>query len=113
MTLVEFIVIALATWRIANFIYDDKWSGPFDILHRIRYVLGVRYDDMSRKAVAAQPRWRVPIAEMHLCIYCMSVWYGLAITVLWLLIPTVTFMVALPFAIATMVALLQRFTQHA
>lgn len=111
MTLVEFVVIALATWRVATFIYDDKWSGPFDILHRVRYLIGIRYDQQSRKVVAAKPRWRVPIADMHLCIYCMSAWYGLAATVLWLLFRDVAFYVALPFAIATVVAVVQRVTR--
>jgi hypothetical protein len=112
MTLVEFIVIALAVWRVVNFIYDERWVGPFDILPRLRWALGLRHDEKSRPAVAARPTWRVPIAEMHQCIYCMSVWYGLVAVVLWLLVPEIVFVVALPFAIAAMVAIVQRFVQH-
>jgi hypothetical protein len=108
MSLVEFIVLALATWRVVTFIHDEKWAGPFNILPKLRWALGLRHDEKSRPAVAAKPAWRVPIAEMHQCIYCMSVWYGLAATVLWIAVPEIVFIVALPFAVAAAVVTVQK-----
>lgn len=108
MDLSDFAILALATWRVVSFVHEDKWAGPFNILPRFRHIIGIRYDVENRKVVAARPRWRVPIADMHLCIYCMSVWYGLAAALLWLIAPRVTIYAALPFAIAAVVAIIQK-----
>jgi hypothetical protein len=44
MDLVQFIVIGLATWRVVNFVYDDRWEGPFSFLMHLRHAIGIRYD---------------------------------------------------------------------
>lgn len=112
MSLVQFIVLGLAAWRIVNFIYDDKWAGPFDVLHKLRYALGVRYDDKSRRASVASPRWKRELGTLHNCPYCMSFWYGLVATVLWFATPmqyrVVWFVLAMPFALSGVISVVQK-----
>lgn len=112
MDLVEFIVIGLATWRVVNFVYDDQWGGPFDFLHKLRDVIGIRYDEKSRRAVVAKPVWRRELASMHNCPYCMSFWYGLVATILWFVTPAVYrdvwFVLAMPFALSAVVSVTQK-----
>jgi len=111
MDLVQLLVLILATWRIAYSIYDDSQDGPYNILHRIRYWIGMRYDEKNRLAVVANPAWKRELASMHQCMYCMSVWYGLAATLLWLIVPIreVVFFTALPFAISAGMILVHKF----
>ena len=112
MNLVQFIVIGLATWRIVNFVYDDRWGGPYDFLNKLRYAIGVRYDEKNRRAVVAKPRWRMELATMHNCPYCMSVWYGLLATVVWFITPPdyrdIWFVLATPFALSAVVSVMQK-----
>lgn len=113
MDLTQFIVISLATWRIINFIYDDKWAGPLNVLHKLRYEIGIRYDEKNRRAVVAKPAWKRELASMHNCPYCMSFWYALAFSALWFITPAeyriVWFVLFMPFAISAMASITQRF----
>ena len=116
MDLVQFIVIGLATWCVVNFVYDDRWEGPFNILNKLRYAIGVRYDEKNRRAVVAKPRWKMELATMHNCPYCMSVWYGLLATALWFLTPAdyriIWFVLAMPFAIAAVISIAQKYSSR-
>ncbi len=106
MDLVQFLILALAAWRIAYAISDDSQSGPFLILDRIRYKIGTRYDDSfpPRRSVLAKPAWKRELASANECMYCISIWYGIAATLLWVVVPAdyrdILFYLALPFAIS-------------
>lgn len=109
MSLVQLIVLALATWRIANLVYDDRQAGPFNSLHWFRHVIGLRRDEYQDRYAVATPRWKAQLAEMHLCIYCMSFWYGLAATIIWLVVPNdIVFFMALPFALSATIVIVQK-----
>lgn len=104
MDLVQFLVLTLAAWRIAYAIYDDSQSGPFFLLDRIRYKIGVRYDEQSRRAVVSKPAWKRELASAHECMQCASMWYGIAAMLLWVIVPKdyrdIIFYLALPFAMS-------------
>lgn len=69
-----FFLITLAVWRItALLVYE---AGPFDLLARIRDLLGVRYDENSKCTGNV-------LARMLCCFKCMSVWIALAAAVLY------------------------------
>lgn len=87
MDLTEFFILAFATFRITNLIVDDGESGPWDVLDRLRYAIGVRYDDKSRRAVVAKPSWKRMLASMHNCFWCASVWYGIAVALVYWVLP--------------------------
>lgn len=114
MNLVELIVIGLATWRVINFVYDDRWAGPFDFLNLLRYVIGIRYDEKNRRAVVASPTWRRELASLHNCPYCMSFWYGLVVTIVWFVTPAgyrqIWFVLAMPFALSAISSFMQKVT---
>lgn len=65
---VELVLLALACWRLSSlFVRED---GPFDILAKFRYFIGVEFDEFSR------PKPRNVIAGIFSCVWCMSVWIG-------------------------------------
>ena len=79
MTLVDFIILSLAAWRIANLIVDDSEDGPFDILPKIRHILGIRYDSRNRMLSVDKPRLYKELGRMVSCMWCLSLWVGLLI----------------------------------
>lgn len=71
---VEFVVKGLATWRVANLLLEER--GPYDLLTTIREVAGGVKHNEDVQPVSA------PDNSLFSCIYCMSVWVGLAFAIL-------------------------------
>ena len=88
MTVADLLVLILATFRITNLIVDDSESGPLGILDRLRYAIGIRYDEKSRRAVVAKPVWKRELAGLHNCFWCASVWYGIGIALVFWIVPS-------------------------
>jgi hypothetical protein len=87
----EFIILALATWRLTSLlVWED---GPFEVFAKLRYRLGVRYDDLSQ---AYGTNW---LAKGVVCPACASVWFGTFWAIAYLLWPQ-TWWAALPFALS-------------
>lgn len=101
MDILSFVVISLAVWRTAHLLSQE--DGPWDIVAKIRYILGVRYDVHSNPV--GQSMW----AKMILCVWCNSVWVGAFWGVIYLVIPPVAFALALPFALSASAIFLERF----
>jgi len=64
----------LATWRISHMLIHE--AAPYDLLSKLRYRVGVRYDKESK------PYGTNEFARGLLCPYCNSVWLGWAIALL-------------------------------
>ena len=93
MNLVEFIVLALATWRISSLFVDEP--GPFRIFIRIRESTGITHD------VDGNPL-TIPdgfFSEVLSCVWCFSVWAAMFWTVMYLLCGY-TLYLAMPFALS-------------
>jgi hypothetical protein len=62
------VVLSLAAWRVTALIAEE--GGPYDVLERIRYLIGVRYDEYSE-------RYGINVIAKGLCCKrCLSVWVG-------------------------------------
>lgn len=83
---VELLIQALATWRISYTIMNER--GPYDILTRFRKAFGVKHTEDGEPV-------GYPDNSIFMCIYCLSIWIGLAV---WLL-PLV---VSIPFALSAL-----------
>ena len=95
MDVISFIVIGLAAWRISSlFAVED---GPANIFAKFRSFVGVRYDELS------QPVGTNIIAEAFVCVWCLSVWVCIIAFISWLIAPTVTLYISIPFALSTAV----------
>ena len=93
MTIIDFIVLALATWRISSMLVDEP--GPFRIFIRIRELTGITHDMDDNVAII--PDGLFP--ELLSCVWCTSVWVAFGWTLAYLLWSQ-TFYVALPFALS-------------
>lgn len=99
---ITLVILALATWRMANMLSDTNQSGPFGILDKLRLAAGVRYDQLS------VPYGTNGLSEGMLCIFCNSVWFGTGWMVLFLLDPIFAFYMALPFALSAAAILVEK-----
>jgi fatty acid desaturase len=69
-----YVLLALATWRISSLLVNE--DGPWHVFARLRALVGVRHDDEF------QPVASNVVAGAFTCIWCMSVWVALALSVL-------------------------------
>lgn len=74
---------------------DVKQSGPFGILDYLRLKAGLKYDAYSNPLIMPGS-----FIDGLTCVYCNSIWIGLAFTILLLVSPTIAFYVSLPFALS-------------
>lgn len=74
MSLETILTLYLATYRLTLLI--SKEAGPFDMMGRFRTWVGVKFDEHSRPYATGQ------VSEMVLCPYCLSVWVGICVTLI-------------------------------
>jgi len=101
---IDFIVVALATWRLTSLLVWE--AGPWDVLFRLRHFFGVRYDEQSARYS------NHVVGKALICPWCASVWVGLASATLYLTFPASTMMVCLPLALSAVVVLLEKAVSH-
>lgn len=100
MRLLEFVVLALATWRLTSLlVWED---GPFEMFAKLRHLLGVRYDEGN------QPYGSNWFAKGVVCPACASVWFGLFWGIMYLLWKP-SWMVALPLALSAGAMMVERY----
>jgi hypothetical protein len=104
MNLVEFLVLALAVWRLSSMLVNE--SGPWGVFEHIRYAAGVRYDEESERYATNE------FAKVFVCMWCSSVWVSFAIAGLWYFAPVPLFIFCLPFALSAVAIALQETIDH-
>ena len=86
----DYLILALATWRIASLITYEE--GPFEVFERLRTLAGVRSNDYGRYGTNE-------LARGLICLWCCSTWIGAlgALTYWW---NDSAIWLALPFALS-------------
>lgn len=98
-----YLVLALATWRISSLLVNE--DGPAQMFTRLRALVGVRYNGETFQREASNI-----VAEAFTCIWCMSVWVGLALTVAYWFLPATTVWLCLPLAFSAVAILIDKAT---
>lgn len=96
MQLAELLVLGLATWRIACLLQRER--GPAAILVELRERLGVSHDEEGEPIGWADS----DVGILTRCLHCLSVWIGLGLAGLYLLVPTLALVLALPLALSAL-----------
>jgi len=91
MSVIEFLILGLATWRLSSLLVNEE--GPWGLLARFRHLLGVRYDELSNVYGTNI------LARLLTCLWCTSVWIGAFLVVAFLLMPKVVLLM-MPFALS-------------
>ena len=95
MNLITFVILALATWRLASLLADEQ--GPFDMFARFRYWAGERWVDGRRGSNQ--------FAKGLICIWCVSMWVSIILVTLWFFYPA-SVIIMLPFALSAMACII-------
>jgi hypothetical protein len=90
----EFVILALATWRVATMLVNEP--GPFHVFTRLRKATGIQHD-ADEKIKIIPDRFAAGILS---CVWCSSVWVGAAWVTAWLLAPEMTIFTATIFALS-------------
>lgn len=88
----DVIILTLAVWRVSNLFVNE--DGPFMLFAELRRLAGVTYDFESEPIAETEP------AKLFSCVFCFSVWLGLAVAVAYYFYPLRTYWVCLPFALS-------------
>ena len=97
---VDLVILMLATWRMTSLVVKE--DGPWNLLARLRHLIGVRFDEQSA------PYGLNVLAEGLTCVWCTSVWVGVALSLAFLTFPALTRLVGLPLALSAAALILQR-----
>lgn len=93
-------ILGGAVFRIASMLVYEE--GPWDIFCRLRHRLGVRYDERS------QPFGLNVVGKALCCLWCTSVWVGMAGVLSVMFAPWLTMTLSLPFALSALAILLSK-----
>lgn len=92
MPVVELIILIMASWRLSHFLVEEE--GPWQIMLKIRTLMGVTYDQYSQK------QGTNAISDMLSCVWCTSYWVSwMWFLVYWSVRPVGLF-IAVPFALS-------------
>jgi hypothetical protein len=80
MSIIHFVILALATWRISSLLVDEP--GPKNLFMRLRSKCGVKYNDLNLRYAESI------IGEYLNCVWCASYIIGAILVVVYLLFPT-------------------------
>lgn len=86
MTLLDFLLIALATWRLSALLAYE--TGPAAILETFRFYVG------ATPVNCAEQQNSDRVTNVFCCIKCLSVWVAPVILLLWLYVPVVVWALA-------------------
>ena len=104
MNLLDITILALATWRIGSLLAEE--DGPYSIFANLRYRMGERYDSYSNQYIEPKgTRWYhtllTQVVDQMTCLWCVTIWIGILLTLLYIMMPVVTVHLSLPFALST------------
>jgi hypothetical protein len=91
MQILDFVILGLATWRLASLFARE--AGPFDIFAKFRKFVGVYYNEKS------EPCGSNVVSTGIICTWCNSVWFGMFWMVVFFITPMVIWL-ALPLALS-------------
>lgn len=94
MTLLEFVILGLATWRVSALF--SREAGPFDVFKRTREWAGITHDNDGNVQVIPHKFF----AELLSCVWCTSIWVAAFWAALWMLLPHACLAIALLFALS-------------
>ena len=102
MTLLQFAILGLATWRVSALL--SKEAGPFDVFKRIREKAGITHDENDDVFMVPHKFF----AELLSCVWCTSIWVGAFWVCFFAITPQICTITATIFSLSTLAILLDR-----
>ena len=103
MNIIDFLILSLATWRLSSLIATPGDDGPWEIFMKFRKLMGVEYDEKTGLYHGTNV-----FARAIECVFCISIWLGIALTILYLYFGDWTVCFSLPFALSGAAIIVER-----
>ncbi len=103
MEVLDIVILMFATWRLSSLLVDPEDDGPWEIFGKFRHLLGVRRDDKTGLFYGNNV-----VAQALMCVFCTSIWVGIAIGMSYIFFPSIVAMASLPFALSAGAIVLER-----
>lgn len=104
MSVVTFIILSLATWRISSLLVNEP--GPWHIFTKIRKLTGLQHDE-NDKVYQIPDRFFAGILS---CVWCTSIYIGAFWAILWIFIPQITIYLGVLFALSAAAIIIEKYT---
>lgn len=104
MDILHLAILTLATWRISNLFVNE--DGPYMLFAELRRLAGVTYGPTSEPIAGNE------LAKLLTCVFCFSVWLGLAVVVAHYFYPIHTYWACLPFALSAGAIVIDRWVNN-
>lgn len=101
--LTDFIIMGLAVWRLSSLVATPGDDGPWEMFLRFRKAVGVEHDEQTGLYYGKNE-----FARGIMCIWCVSVWIGIAFAVMYALFGNPFVLCSLPFALSGMAVIVER-----
>lgn len=106
MTTLHFVILALATWRLASLFANEH--GPLDLFGRIRRLAGAKCPNENEPGDCESTNW---FTKGLLCEWCNSVWFGTLITIAYVIIGKTFVLIVTPLAFSTIAIIIKYVVQ--
>lgn len=100
-SVVSLLILVLACWRLTSLLVKE--DGPFEMFAKFRRLIGIRHIEGS-----LTPYGTNVFAESLSCVWCCSVWVGVALAVAYIIDPESTILASLPFALSAGAIIVER-----
>ena len=92
LTFLNLLILSLAVYRLSSlFAFED---GPFSMFQKLRGFTGVVLDEDDEQEGTNE------VSKAIICPFCNSLWISLGLIAFFFLIPNITIILALPFALS-------------
>ncbi|MCP4083154.1 MAG: DUF1360 domain-containing protein [Planctomycetaceae bacterium] len=98
----DYVILALATYRISNLLADPNEIGPLAILEKMRLAVGVTFNERGEQVAHNN------FAHGLICLWCNSLWIGIILTIVYMWFDKVAVFVCLPLALSAVTMILAR-----
>lgn len=102
MSLTDFLIYSLATWRIASFLVQE--AGPWNVFIRLREKTGIVHNEDGKVLIVPDGFF----AGVLSCMWCTSVWVAFGWGIFLFFTPEISFWFATIFGFSAMAIVLNK-----
>jgi len=95
--------MGLAVWRLSSLVATPGDDGPWEMFLRFRTFAGVKHDEQTGLYYGTNE-----FSKGIVCVWCVSVWLGLALGILYLVFREPVVWCLLPFALSGAAVVVER-----
>ena len=95
----DFLILGLTTWRLSSLLVQE--DGPFFIFVRFRSLVGIKWNELGEEYSDSV------FGQVFLCVWCLSIWIGIALSLLYLFFGSWLVYLCWPLALSGLACIVQ------